>query len=280
MPNVPLRPYARPSMWRRMSLATWRASNDPQVYIRVDVDMTAALAYAKRQSDASGVRVNPVHLVVRAIGSAMGAHPRSNALIRFGRVYLREHVDIACQVALDGPKPDLTAVVLRDVDRKTAPDLARELATRAAAARTGQDVEVARTKRTMDRLPGFLYRPVLWLVAFLTYTLNLDLRWAGLPRDPFGGAMVTSIGSLGFDEAFGPLVPMTRAPVLVAVGRVGERAVVVDGQVVVRPMCTLGVTVDHRIIDGLEGSRVLKTAREYLADPEAFEAFAGATARG
>jgi pyruvate dehydrogenase E2 component (dihydrolipoamide acetyltransferase) len=261
-----------------MSVATWHASNDPQVYLRVEVEMTAAMAYARRQSEATGVRVNPVHLVVRAVGAAMGAHPRANALLRFGRVYLREHVDIACQVALDGPKPDLTAVVVRDVDRKTAVDIARELSEKARAARDGTDVEVARTKRTMDLLPGFLYRPVLWLVAFLTYTLNLDLRWLGLPRDPFGGAMVTSIGGLGFDEALGPLVPMTRAPVLVAAGRVSERPLVVDGQVVARPMITLGVTVDHRIIDGLEGGRVLATAREYLADPDAFEARAATAA--
>jgi 2-oxoglutarate dehydrogenase E2 component (dihydrolipoamide succinyltransferase) len=46
-----------------------------------------------------------------------------------------------------------------------------------------------------------------------------------------------------------------------------ERAVVVDGQVVARPMMYLALTYDHRIIDGREAVLTLVSIKESLEDP-------------
>ena len=43
-----------------------------------------------------------------------------------------------------------------------------------------------------------------------------------------------------------------------------KRAVVVDDLVVVRPMCYLTLGHDHRLIDGAEGARFLRTLRDRL----------------
>jgi 2-oxoglutarate dehydrogenase E2 component (dihydrolipoamide succinyltransferase) len=48
-----------------------------------------------------------------------------------------------------------------------------------------------------------------------------------------------------------------------------ERAVVVNGQVEIRPMMYLALTYDHRIVDGSEAVRFLVTVKEMLEDPEA-----------
>lgn len=47
-----------------------------------------------------------------------------------------------------------------------------------------------------------------------------------------------------------------------------ERAVVVDGQVEVRPMMYLALTYDHRIVDGSEAVRFLVTIKQMIEDPE------------
>ena len=62
--------------------------------------------------------------------------------------------------------------------------------------------------------------------------LNLDLRWAGIPSDPFGSVMITNVGSLGLDTAYVPLVPYSHVPILLALGAVKDSAVVEDGKVV------------------------------------------------
>ena len=46
-----------------------------------------------------------------------------------------------------------------------------------------------------------------------------------------------------------------------------ERPVVVDGQIVIRPMMYLALSYDHRIIDGKEAVLGLRTIKECLEDP-------------
>ena len=46
-----------------------------------------------------------------------------------------------------------------------------------------------------------------------------------------------------------------------------DRAVVVNGQVVVRPMMYLALTYDHRIIDGREAVTFLVKIKEMIEDP-------------
>ena len=47
-----------------------------------------------------------------------------------------------------------------------------------------------------------------------------------------------------------------------------ERAVVRDGQIIIRPMMYLALSYDHRIVDGKEAVSFLKEIKQYLEDPE------------
>jgi 2-oxoglutarate dehydrogenase E2 component (dihydrolipoamide succinyltransferase) len=49
--------------------------------------------------------------------------------------------------------------------------------------------------------------------------------------------------------------------------KIQERPVVVDGQVVVRPMMYLALSYDHRLIDGKEAVQFLVSVKESLEDP-------------
>ena len=70
---------------------------------------------------------------------------------------------------------------------------------------------------------------------------------------------------------FGSLLstPIVNAPQSAILGmhKIQERPVVVDGQVVVRPMMYLALTYDHRIIDGKEAVQFLVTLKDCLEDP-------------
>ena len=50
--------------------------------------------------------------------------------------------------------------------------------------------------------------------------------------------------------------------------KIQERPVVIDGQVVVRPMMYLALSYDHRIVDGKEAVTFLVRVKESLEDPE------------
>jgi 2-oxoglutarate dehydrogenase E2 component (dihydrolipoamide succinyltransferase) len=49
--------------------------------------------------------------------------------------------------------------------------------------------------------------------------------------------------------------------------KIQDRAVVIDGQVVVRPMMYLALSYDHRLIDGKEAVQFLVAVKESLEDP-------------
>ena len=70
---------------------------------------------------------------------------------------------------------------------------------------------------------------------------------------------------------FGSLLstPIVNAPQSAILGmhKIQDRAVVVGGQVVVRPMMYVALTYDHRIIDGREAVQFLVTVKQCLEDP-------------
>jgi 2-oxoglutarate dehydrogenase E2 component (dihydrolipoamide succinyltransferase) len=70
---------------------------------------------------------------------------------------------------------------------------------------------------------------------------------------------------------FGSLLstPIVNAPQSAILGmhKIQDRAVVVDGAVVVRPMMYIALTYDHRIIDGREAVQFLVTVKQCLEDP-------------
>jgi 2-oxoglutarate dehydrogenase E2 component (dihydrolipoamide succinyltransferase) len=70
---------------------------------------------------------------------------------------------------------------------------------------------------------------------------------------------------------FGSLLstPIVNSPQSAILGmhKIQDRPVVVDGQVVVRPMMYIALTYDHRIIDGREAVQFLVTVKQCLEDP-------------
>jgi pyruvate dehydrogenase E2 component (dihydrolipoamide acetyltransferase) len=267
-----------------MALRAWSPPRDPTVYSTLEIDVSRALAYLERLRGESGVKVTPTHLVAKAIATALRRNPHANAVIRRGWVHLRERVDVFLQVVADGGE-DLGGTKIERADEKSLVEIARELAEKAERIRAHRDPELEKTKRTMDRLPTFMLGWVLKLTEHATHTLGLDLTKLGVKPDPFGGAMVSNIGTFGIDYALAPIVPFSRCPIVLIVGTVRPRAIVVGGDVVARPVLIVGCTFDHRLLDGALASALARVVQEVISDPEKFDrserpaAVADATAR-
>lgn len=84
--------------------------------------------------------------------------------------------------------------------------------------------------------------------------------------DIAGGTFtITNLGMFGIDS-FTPIVNPPEAAIL-GVGRISERGVGIGGQLVLRPMMTLSLSLDHRILDGAPAARFLQRVRQLLEDP-------------
>ncbi|MEV0809251.1 dihydrolipoamide acetyltransferase family protein [Micromonospora sp. NPDC050200] len=88
------------------------------------------------------------------------------------------------------------------------------------------------------------------------------------PADMSGGTMtITNVGVFGVDTGT-PILPPGESAIL-AFGAVREMPWVHKGKVKPRQVTTLGLSFDHRIIDGELGSKFLRDIGDFLADPEA-----------
>jgi pyruvate dehydrogenase E2 component (dihydrolipoamide acetyltransferase) len=80
-----------------------------------------------------------------------------------------------------------------------------------------------------------------------------------------GGFTITNLGSFGIDSFDAILNPPQAA--ILAVGRIKERALVENGQLVAASMVTLSLSVDHRVLDGARAARFLSELVELLEIP-------------
>ncbi|SCL16099.1 dihydrolipoamide acetyltransferase family protein [Micromonospora inyonensis] len=88
------------------------------------------------------------------------------------------------------------------------------------------------------------------------------------PTDMSGGTLtITNVGVFGVDTGT-PILPPGESAIL-AFGAVREMPWVHKGKVRPRQVTTLGLSFDHRIIDGELGSKFLRDIGDFLTDPEA-----------
>jgi pyruvate dehydrogenase E2 component (dihydrolipoamide acetyltransferase) len=256
--------------WRKVASATWRGPLDPQIYGDLEIDAAALLSFIEDARAATGTHLTVTHLVGRAVAHALGENPDLNVCKRGGHFVEREDVAIFFVVAVDDGK-DLSGVKVRAADTKSAVEIAEELSARARKIRDAQDADFGRSKKLLARTPGVILRPSLRLVTWLTSDVGIGLRRFGLRSNPFGSALVTSVGMLGVQHAYAPLSPFYRVPFLALVSEVTEKPVVRDGEIVARPLLTISATMDHRYLDGAHAARLARAVRAYLEDPREFE---------
>jgi pyruvate/2-oxoglutarate dehydrogenase complex dihydrolipoamide acyltransferase (E2) component len=256
--------------WRRLAVAIWAEPGDPQMRGDIEVDAGPALAYIEEAREHTGVHLTIVHLVGRALGHAIAAHPDLNVLPHRDRLTPRDRVDVSFIVAFDEGRSNAAARI-RDVDRKPAISIARELEVRAEELRSHADAAVDRFGRIVDRVPLPLLRLGLRAGVWLTVDRGVDLGLPGLEPGGFGSALVTSIGGIGIDHGYPMITPFSRVPIAIAVGRIARRPVAIEDQVVIRPMLTLSAAMDHRYLDGFQAAQLIGPMRAYLADPRSVD---------
>ncbi len=93
-------------------------------------------------------------------------------------------------------------------------------------------------------------------------TLAGTAAWDDLTGGTF---TITNLGTYEID-AFSPIINPPECAIL-GVGRIHQKAVVVDGQIVVRAMMALSISFDHRLVDGAPAARFLQRVKQFIEQP-------------
>ncbi|HZT47410.1 MAG TPA: dihydrolipoamide acetyltransferase family protein [Hyphomicrobiaceae bacterium] len=97
--------------------------------------------------------------------------------------------------------------------------------------------------------------------------MRADAAARSIPPEELRGATITlsNFGMIG--GRFASLVVVPPQVAIIGAGRIGQRVVVHEGQVVARPVLPLSLTFDHRVVTGGEATRFLMALVADLARP-------------
>src|SRR5690606_14914739 len=111
-------------------------------------------------------------------------------------------------------------------------------------------------------------RKNIWMIADAIKDLASRGREGKLSATEMRGSTmsITNIGSAG-GMFFTPVINFPEAAIL-GTGRITEKPVVRDGEIVVAPVMALSLSYDHRLIDGATAQHFLNKIKQLLADPE------------
>lgn len=243
-------------------MGNWDGIGDPQVYGVLEIDCEKPIEYIEEIRQKYDVKLTINHLVGKAVAMMLQKFPKLNGVIANGKIYLRKNVDIFFQVGIEGAETELVGICIKNADQKGILEFARQVNKKSEAVRASAEHPMRKAQMPFRHIP---WRIVPWVVKFmnwLQFDWNLNLSWLGIPRDPLGSIMITSVGTLGMEMIFVPLTHIGRTPAQIAVGKINKKAVVVDDKIVIRPKINLCCTFDHRFMDGILAAKMA----HYLTD--------------
>ncbi|MER3536999.1 MAG: branched-chain alpha-keto acid dehydrogenase subunit E2 [Thermus sp.] len=224
--RVPLR-----GIRRSIAQGLWQSHLYTVRTLTVDeVDMTRVVALRERlkpEADRQGVRLSYLPFIFKAVVAALKKYPALNSSLDEERqeIVFKKYYNLGMAVATD---QGLIVPVLKDVDRKSILELAREVHELAEKARTGRLAPEEVTGSTFS---------------------------------------ITNIGSIGALFSF-PIIHVPDAAILGVHSIQKRAVVMPDDTIQVRQMMYLSLSFDHRLVDGAEAALFTKEVIRLLEDPD------------
>ena len=193
----------------------------------MEVDVSGLVALVRRRRRAfrqrEGVNLTYLPFVLQAVARALRSSPEINSSWQNDRIVLKDEINLGIAVARD---KGLIVPVLRNADRLSLPDLARQ---------ANALVEKARD----DKLS---------------------------PQDVQGGTFtVNNTGALGSILSM-PLINPPQAAIMTTEAIVKRPVVVADDAIAVRSMMNLCLSFDHRALDGHQAVGFLARVKGLLEE--------------
>ncbi|MDP2317660.1 MAG: hypothetical protein Q8P41_32540 [Pseudomonadota bacterium] len=264
-----------PSVVRRALLWWFAWPSNPYVTVNFAVEFSGALAYLERLGEP---RVSIGALVAATIGRVLHEYPEANARIVGNRIVTQEHVGIAMPVNLlghaGGERREIGMALVERVETLSLRGVAAASRATVRAERSGVPQNLF-LKQLLGIVDGTPQRVVDATLATLDRAMDrsalADRIYARFP-------ITTALSNAGAAIAKTPGMVFRGADIaiplrLVHIGTfwgvtaLQDEVVAVDGAPAVRPMLPVLFLFDHRLVDGVLGSRIAARFGAILRDP-------------
>jgi pyruvate dehydrogenase E2 component (dihydrolipoamide acetyltransferase)/2-oxoglutarate dehydrogenase E2 component (dihydrolipoamide succinyltransferase) len=198
-----------------------------------EIDMTEMIRLRQKllqKEDEIGLRITYTDLFVYVLARAVRHVPIVNSSLIGDEIKIWDDINVGVAVALELNEYEsgLIVPVVKDADKKTL-------------------AEIARTVRD----------------------LTTRARQRKLTAEEVTGGTITLSNAGAFASGWSVSTPILNRPevTLIQPGGIFDQPVVVDGQLAIRPVMTLSITCDHRVLDGIPMTRLYNKLKELMENP-------------
>jgi pyruvate/2-oxoglutarate dehydrogenase complex dihydrolipoamide acyltransferase (E2) component len=244
-------PY--PKMRRLEAIAYRSTQHKPMMHALLEVDVTRARACISEHKAKTGEALSFTAFLIACLAQAVDEHKAVQAM-RLGRkrLILFEEVDVYTPVERDmAGRKEIMPCIIRAANRKTLREIHQEI--RAAQV---QDVAQAWADLGVPHWPWLLLSPAFRVMAWMTQ------RSPRVWKKYRGTVGLTTVGMFGKGAGWG--IPLPSHSLWITVGGIGEKAVIVDGQIALREYLSLTISFDHDVIDGAPAARFTARLKELI----------------
>jgi pyruvate/2-oxoglutarate dehydrogenase complex dihydrolipoamide acyltransferase (E2) component len=225
-----------------------RASIPATLFYDIDVTWTEAL---REKFAALGHKVTVTAILLKTIAIAQHAHPYSRTIMLPNEKLIQVNT-LEAQFTVERFVEEQPAVffgAIKQPDKKSITDINKEL--HAHSTEPVESIPQLHVEDVFSRFPRFL-RKILIFIALRIPFFRLQFMGA-----TFG---LSSLGKYGCRNLISPSVITS----MFCVGEVEDRPVVVEGNIVARPILPIVLNFDHRVMDGATAARFMQHIIELL----------------
>lgn len=256
------------SSWRKLAISIYGPPRDGKVYGTYEIDASEMLSYIAEKKK-QGVPLTVTNMVTAAVSRAMFFDvPEMNCFVRRGKLIQRDHVDVFIAVAQKGK--NVTAIVIPKAEEKTAEEIAFYQREKLDKTYAGKKESFA-MRNTLGKIPWPLRGGVVRFIKWWIFDNGFPFPFVKIGRDPFGSISISNIGTFGLSTGYLALFPIANLPAIIAIGKITEKPVVIDGKITIRPMLPVSGTFDHRIVEGDKIGDLVQGAETRLLNPSIFD---------
>lgn len=253
--------------WRKVATAMYSKPVDSKILGSVELDVSEMDEFI-RLKRRQGVKVTPTHIFTLIIARGLKNEvPELNSFVKRGKITGRKTVDAMVSVLIGGK--EMSSVKIPSADGMNIDDMVNYLSNEIKLTREGNESSAMRKKGLIAAIPWPFRRLVYRLIKLIT--INLGMSIAGISADNYGSFVVANIGTLGLDIGYPALFPVSNVALVVTIGNVRKKPVIINDQVVIRKVMSVGVAMDHRVVDASHGGKLFRYTRQVLRNPEVLE---------
>jgi pyruvate/2-oxoglutarate dehydrogenase complex dihydrolipoamide acyltransferase (E2) component len=217
----------------------------------IEVDVTDARQAIREVEQNTGEKLSFTAFIIYCLSRAVEEHPHVHAYRDWrNRLVIYDDINITAMFEVEfGSRKVPMPHMFRATNLKSLMQIHHEL--RDVQNKPHASAE-SRFMRWFLYLPAFLRRGFYWVV----------MKFPQSFRDNSSSVMVTAVGMFG--QGGGWAITMPNFSLNVAVGGISSKPGVYQGEIVIREVLDLTVSIDHDVVDGAPAARFVNSFRTLL----------------